>query len=218
MKKTYRWTNHLLNFLAVILGVYLAFFINEKAKSAAEKKEVVLLMNSMINDLSADIKTYEDYHIPVNNKCRKEVDSLLTLLIANDMERINNQLPKIFQVENYVPNTSTYNSIKSSGKIRLFEDLALQKKLSDYYDGLVIECESKNKIQVDYFMNEVVSWLTNNADLMEVKLLEDAPLIVFRNKLMMYQSLISQKVNNYEKIVEESKALEEKLQSLANKK
>ncbi|MCO6477573.1 MAG: hypothetical protein J5I94_13160 [Phaeodactylibacter sp.] len=44
MKGKYNWLNHLLNFVAVILGVYLAFYINEKAKANQDKNESLLLM------------------------------------------------------------------------------------------------------------------------------------------------------------------------------
>jgi hypothetical protein len=218
MKKKYKWLPHLLNFLGVILGVYLAFYINEKAKSADERKERMLLLNAMIKDLSEDIKTYENYQIPINIQYRDNLDSMFIFLSARQMQKINDQLPSIFQVENYVPNTSIYNSITSSGKIKILEDLNLQKSLSDYYDGLVVECVKKNDIQVEFFMNEVVDWLMLNADLGEMRLLKEGEFIVLRNILMVYQSLIEQKISNYEMIVKESKALQEQLESSVRNK
>ncbi|MEO1257624.1 MAG: hypothetical protein AAFZ15_02470 [Bacteroidota bacterium] len=218
MKKNQTWLNHLLNLLSVILGVYLAFYINDRAKSAAEKKEGLLLMQSMVNDIAADIKTYSEYQIPANNQQLEGIDSLLVLLSNNDKEKISIQLPTIFQVENYTPSSSTYNSIKSSGKIKLIDDLALQKKLSDYYDGLAVECMKKNELQANYFINELVSWLTVNADLMEMKLFKEGEWTVLSNKLLIYQSFINQKVNNYEMIVEESTALKVQLDSLIHVK
>lgn len=214
MKKKYNWLNHLLNFIAVILGVYLAFYVNERAKLSAEKKERTLLLQAMINDLSADVKTYDNYQIPINVQYNEKIDSLLLSLSTAKLGVNSSHLAGIFQVENYVPNTSTYNSIKSSGQIKLIEDLELQKQLSDYYDGLVLECISKNEIQVDYFMKEVVKWLTLNADLMDMQVLKGSNLVVLRNTLLIYQSLVAQKIMNYEEIVEESKALQEKLDSL----
>ena len=32
------WINHLINFVAVILGVYIAFYISERVKESGEKK------------------------------------------------------------------------------------------------------------------------------------------------------------------------------------
>jgi hypothetical protein len=67
----------LFNFFAVILGVYLAFFINERAKRNQDKRESLIIMQSLINDLSGDIKTYETYQIPVNLQQTDEIKQLL---------------------------------------------------------------------------------------------------------------------------------------------
>ncbi len=213
-KKGSNWLNHFMNFLAVILGVYFAFYVNEQAKSKEEHKEAVQIMKSLVNDLSADIKTYEEYQIPINANYLKEVNKLFGIILKENRDSINSQLPKLFLVENYVPNTSTYNSMRSAGKMNLFENLSLQKQLSDYYEGIAIECQKKNEIQIDFFMNELVNWLTLHADLLEMKILEESQLMVFQNKLMIYESLIDQKVKNYQMIVDESKLLKGQLDSL----
>lgn len=213
-KNSSNWANHGLNFLAVILGVYFAFYINERSKQNDQEKEAVQLMQSMVKDLSADLQTYKEYQIPLNKKYLGEMNGLFNSLKFNDLNPINQQMSKLFQVENYTPNTSTYNSMRNSGKLRLMPSINLQKKLGDYYEGLVLECEKKNEIQIEFFMSEMVNWLTYNADLLEMKLLEDGKLVVFRNKLLIYQSLIDQKIKNYEMIVKESSELKKQLDDL----
>lgn len=214
MKRKYNWLNHLFNFLAVILGVYLAFYINEKAKTNQDRNESFELMNSLVNDLSEDIRRYEEYQIPVNIQHQEKVGNLLNLLLTDSLDVIGDQLLTIFQVENFAPTTSTYSSMKSSGKLRLIEDLALQKNLTDYYDGLAIESERKGEYQVEFFTNELVSWLTNNVDLIEMEILNTDELVVLRNKLIIYESLIDQKVKTYEMIVEDSKKLKLRIESI----
>lgn len=213
MKRNYNWLHHVFNFLGVILGVYLAFYINEKAKINEERDESLILMNSLVNDLSEDIETYEAYQIPVNITYQENVENLLNLLLSDSLERISGQLPIILGVENYAPTTSTYSSMKASGKLRLIGDLALQKKLNSYYEGLVIESTRKGEYQVDFFTNELLTWLTNNADLLEMEILNKDNLIVLRNKLIIYQSLIDQKTESYKMLVEHSKKLKEQIES-----
>ncbi len=175
-------------------------------------------MNSLINDLSEDIETYESYQIPVNTTHQENVENLLNLLLSDSLEEISAQLPIILGVENYVPTTSTYSSMKASGKLRLIGDLALQKKLNSYYEGLVIESTRKGEYQVDFFTNELLTWLTNNADLMEMEILNKDELIVLRNKLIIYQSLIDQKTESYKMLVEHSKKLKEQIESVLKTK
>lgn len=164
-------------------------------------------MSSLVNDLSEDIRVYEEYQIPINIQHQQNVENLLESLIADSLDHIGNQLSAILGVENFVPTSSTYSSMKSSGKLRLIEDLALQKMLTDYYDGLVIESDRKGEYQVEYFTNELLTWMTNNVDFTGMKLLNTDDLIVLRNKLLIYGSLVEQKVTSYEMIVENSKKL-----------
>lgn len=214
MKRKYNWANHFFNFLAVILGVYLAFNLNERAKIRQDMTEADLLMKSLVNDLSEDIKTYEEYQIPVNKQLRDNVQGLLNSLMADSLDDLDSQLSAIFEVENYAPTTSTYSSMKSAGKLSLIDDLALQKKLSDYYEGLVFESQKKGDYQVDYFTSELLSWLANNFDLMDVEISKEDDLVVLRNKLLIYESLVGQKVDTYEKIVSDSRELKEQIESM----
>lgn len=214
MKGKYNWLNHVLNFFAVILGVYLAFIINERAKISQDRKESSVLMKSLVNDLSEDIEAYESYQIPVNAQLRENVEGLLNVLIVDSLDDIDSRLSSILEVENYAPTTSTYSSMKSSGKLSLIDDLALQKALSDYYEGLVLESQRKGEYQVDFFTNELLSWLTSNVDLIDMKILNKDELVVLRNRLIIYGSLIDQKVRTYEMIVEDSKELKERIESI----
>tara|TARA_R110002096_G_scaffold83876_1_gene194131 strand:- start:3128 stop:3784 length:657 start_codon:yes stop_codon:yes gene_type:complete len=216
MKRKYNWMNHFFNFLAVILGVYLAFYLSERSKINQERKESMILMNSLVNDLSDDIKTYESYQIPINSELRENVEDLLNLLIADSLYDIDSKLSLILEVENFAPTTSTYSSMKSSGKLSLIDDLALQKALSNYYEGLVFESQKKGEYQVAYFTSEILNWLTTNFDLMDVKIVQKDDVIILRNKLLIYESLIAQKVNSYETIVEDSKKLKSQIESLQN--
>lgn len=218
MKIKHTWLNHLFNFLAVILGVYLAFYINERALLNREIKESHVLMNSLVSDLSEDIKAYEEYQIPENIRLQEDLNKLLELLLKNNLEGIGDELSAVFQVENFNPTTSTYSSMKSSGKLKLIDDLALQKELSDYYEGVVPESINKGEFQVDYFTEELLTWLTSNVDLAEMKLLKEDELVELRNKLIIYESLIDQKVNSYKLLVEDSKKLKKSIESIFQSK
>jgi hypothetical protein len=214
MERKYNLANHLFNFIAVILGVYLAFYMNEKAKEKQDRTESVVLMRSLINDLASDIKIYEAYQIPVNVEYQENLGILLNSLVVDSLESLDEQLAAILGVDNYAPTTSTYSSMKSSGKLSLIDDLALQKALSDYYEGVVEESVRKGEFQVDYFTNELLTWLTEEVDLMDVKISDRDKLVVLRNKLLIYESFLTQKVTAYEGIVEDSKKLKSQIESV----
>jgi hypothetical protein len=140
------------------------------------------------------------------------------LLLTDNLEDLDKQLPTILEVENNKPTTSTYSSMKTSGKLKLIEDLSLQKKISDYYEGLVLESIKKGDYQADYFTTELLSWLTNNVDLVDMTFLKTDELIILRNKLFIYASILDQKVETYEMIVEDSKQLKVSIESILSLK
>lgn len=214
MKKKYDWLNHVFNFLAVILGVYLAFYMNERAKMNEDRKESLILMHSLIDDLSEDITVYEEYQIPVNVRYLQDVEKFLNEFSADSLENLDGHLSTIFQIENFAPTTSTYSSMKSSGKLRLIEDLSLRKKMTDYYDGLVLESRAKGEYQVDYFTNELLIWFARNVDLSTLEILNKDELLILRNKLLIYASLIDQKVKSYEMTVASSRELKLHIESI----
>jgi len=214
MKKQYHWFNHLFNFLAVILGVYLAFYINERAKTNQDRQEKRVLMQSLIEDLDEDISTYEDYQILENAKIQQEINKLMQELNSDNQKGISEQLPSVLQVESYMPTSSTYTSMKSAGKLTLLDNLELQKALSDFYEGLVVETELKGQYQVDYFTDDILSWYSQNVDILNMQLMNEANLTVFRNKLLIYQSLLDQKIETYKMVVRDSKALKSEIESL----
>ncbi|MBX2815735.1 MAG: hypothetical protein KTR24_07050 [Saprospiraceae bacterium] len=214
MKERTNWLSHLLNFIAVILGVYLAFYINERATANKEAKESVTLMRSLITDLSDDIATYENYQIPTNLKQLESIEEAVALLTSGQVEAAGEKLSVVFQVENFSPTTSIYSTMKYSGKLRLIQDMRLQKELSDYYEGLVVESIKKGDFQADYFTSELLSWLISNVDILDMKLVKRDDLLTLRNKLVIYGSLVEQKVLAYKSIVEESKDLQSTIEAL----
>ncbi|MCA1762492.1 MAG: hypothetical protein ABR574_08855 [Cryomorphaceae bacterium] len=218
MKRKYNWPSHIFNFLAVILGVYLGFYINERAKIGQDKKESVALMNSLVSDLSGDIKIYNNFEIPENREQMQNIERLLGLLQTDSIDAISSQLATVFQVENCAPSTSTYSSMKASGKLGLIDNLALQKKLSDYYEGIAIESVKKGEFQVEYFTSQLLPWLTNNVDLIEMRVLNENELVPLRNKLIIYLSLIDQKLNSYQMLVDDSEKVKQKIEAVLESK
>ena len=208
------WSNHLLNFLSVILGVYLAFFLNDRADRNRDRKEGQVLMESLAGDLAKDIEQYGDYQIPVNRQHVARLEGLLDMLQQDSVAGIGAHLGAIFEVENYAATTATYAAMRSSGKLGLIGDPELRKELADHYEGLAVESIRKGEYQVDYFTNELLPWLTLNMDLATMQLLKEDELTVLKNKLIIYGSLVEQKVGSYEAMAESSEALRERIASV----
>lgn len=166
------------------------------------------------NHLFPDFRTFREYHIPVNEKYEQTLDSLILALVNKDMARTEALLPALFQVEHYVPSSAVYNSMKSSGKIRLIEDLELQKKMSDFFDGTVIECTAKNELQANFFLDNLMPWLLENSDLLEMSLDDTKGLRTLKNTLLTFQSLVNQKTRHYQLITVRTQELVRHIDSI----
>ena len=214
MKRSSGGINHLFNFVAVILGVYLAFFMNERAKTNRDREEAKVFMASLISDLADDVRLYSQFQIPANRQQLDQIEEFLEVLIREQPKEIGAHLPVVFQVENFAPTSTTYSSVKASGKLGMISNLDLQKELSDYYETSVEESGRKSEYQVDYFTSELLPWVTEHIDLTTGAVLHTEALVELRNKLIIYQSLIEQKVKSYETIVKESETLRDRLESV----
>ena len=71
------WLTHILNFLAVIAGVFLAFYISDAAEHKKEQKQLSHIINIIIEDLKEDQATFENYQIPINEKQLSAIDRLV---------------------------------------------------------------------------------------------------------------------------------------------
>lgn len=207
MKNRTTWLNHLFNFFAVILGVYLAFIINQRAITNAERAEVQLLMQALLTDLNGDIETYNRYVIPVNEQRAEALSELIEELSQPRVGDISELLGGLLELDNFALTSTTYQSMVASGKIRLIDDLALQRMLSKHYDSLGLESIRKGEFQVEYFSDHLLPWLVANVDFMTMEPLELDELVQLRNKVLIYQSLIYQKTESYKDITTQSAEL-----------
>lgn len=218
MKVKHQGINYLFNFIAVITGVYLTFYMNEQAQPKQEQKEIRLLMESIVSELESNKEIYTDYQIPVNERQTEDIETLLPLLSAGLTDSIAELLAAVLQVENYAPSSSTYSRIKSAGKLGLIENLELRTALSRCFEVFVAESEAKGTFQAEYFTGQLLTWMTDSVDLLTMEIKAESEPMVLTNKLIIYQSLIDQKTESYRMIVEESEALKAQIETVFQEK
>lgn len=205
------WINHLFNFVAVILGVFLAFYVSANAEKRKEKKELRAIIESLIDDLADDQATYREYQLPVNRNHLKSIEQITAGILSNQAGTISQYLTDLISLDNYSPTSVTYLSGTSSGKISLIDDLEIKKGLSYYFDVLSVEAQKKGEVQVDFFLHELLPWLINHVSLNDIDPESLLGNQVIANKLIIYQGFIENKTAEYEHIVEVAQSLESNL-------
>ncbi len=211
MKKSKAWQNHFFNFLAVILGVYLAFLINQKAENRRQKEEVRTTLQLITNELDSDIHTFETYQIPKNEKFQQDLLKLLPIIHKDSLEKLNEKLSIVLEVDNYVPSIATYSSLKSSGKFDRIQNVELVKNLSIYYDFYAAETTAKSEYQVDFFKEYLLSWCMQNIDLENFSINSTNNLELLKNYILIYHSVIQQKTESFHQLVSEARYLKNQI-------
>ena len=196
--KNIHWPDQVLNFLGVILGVLLAFYISSAAEDRKENKELDNILLSFQSELENDYREYSESQIPFHEAQAESIGKLLESLHASDADE--EQLSVVFEATNYSPQNTTYLSVVSSGKLGLIDDLELRKNISRYYDVLSSEAIETGEAQIDFFMHEIIPWMIENTDLMDVETEDIADDTAFANRLLLYQSLIQTKTEQYQEI------------------
>ena len=194
--KRINWPDQILNFVGVIFGVLLAFYFNGLSESIKEGKEKKAIVQSLIKDLDQDYQQFS-YHIPEQETQLQALGSLVQGIQTKNQDTIITYFESLISMNNYSPTDATYQSVKSTGKLDLIESDSLKFDISFYYTNLAVEAEAKIEVQVDYFMDEILKWVTDHIDLQnpDISVLMEDPF--FTNKLFIYQSFINGKINQY---------------------
>lgn len=197
--KSINWADQILNFVGVIFGVLLAFYIAELDNTRHERKELHIIVESLIEDLEDDRNTYED-QIPDNEQHAMQIERLMKGIQERQPDSIARYLEYLYSADNYSPTSTTYMSVVSSGKLDLIENLSLKKKLSNYYDNLAVEAEFRAKFQVDYLFEHIIPWVVVNIDTAGDPIGQLMGQFQLANHLLWYQGLILNKVDIYKDI------------------
>ena len=211
--KSINWSDHILNFVAVILGVSLAFFVNDNSERTKRNKEFEEVVQSFLEELKSDRATYIEYQIPDNQDQVRRISEVLLIIENGETDSLSEKFQRAISINNYSPSGVTFSSLTSSGKLDLIKDFQLRKELSNYQTVLSEEARIRGDIQVQFYMNQLMPWLLENIDFTNpsIESLQDKTLI---NTLIIYQSLVANKLAHYEYLASRIDSLELKLKNL----
>lgn len=202
------WQNHILNFAGVILGVLLAFYINDRTAKKKERSQLNEMVHSLIEDLEVDLQIYADL-IPANEQQYTSIENLIGTILSDTVDR--DQATVTLDVKNYSPSHSTYLAIESTGLINLLGDFGIRKELSNYYEIQLKEATELGELQLSFFLNEITPWSIEHTELFDFDSEDIIGDIALANRLVFYNALIANKTARYEEIQEAAAELKEKL-------
>lgn len=211
--KQVNWADHIFNFLAVIIGVSLAFFVNDSAEKSKQSEELGLVIQSFLKELEDDSAVFADYQIPSNESQTDAIQQVITMLKTGETDSLEMKFQKAININGYHPSSVTFNSLASSGKLDLIKDFELRKHLAEYHTIYAQEAKWRGEFQVDFYTENLMPWLIANVDFTnsETTSLNDREFI---NLLIIYDGIIKNKVRQYKFLAKEAGILRAKLKAL----
>jgi len=132
-----RWKDYLFEFIMLFLAITLGFFVENRREVYVENKREKEYIKSLYDDLKVDTailqRTYGEKVWAYD-----KLDSLANILSSRNLET-HNEL--IYYFERFITQTDvftsqdvTYQQLRNSGSFRYIENIALYKKITDYYN------------------------------------------------------------------------------------
>lgn len=130
-----QWKNQLVNFVAVVVGVYAAFYLTNWKSNRDERDLEKSYLMSMSLDLKSDIEQLQQstdtlrYYRSMLATLTRDIysgripgpDSLMTMING------------LYLYVPFIPGNSTYQSMLESGNLDVIEDFELRKYITELY-------------------------------------------------------------------------------------
>lgn len=144
----------------VIIGILIALTINENVKNRNNLELRDLYIIQLNDEASRNINQLNDYK---NNTLEmiKDVDTLIQLLVNKEYDNpeLSSKSVILFNSNEFYPIMITYENLKSSGDLKLFNDLDLRNSISEPYETFneIKTAESIDKKAIEsYYENFLI--------------------------------------------------------------
>lgn len=154
------WKDHLVNLIVVILGISIAYWLNNWSESKKQAKLERVYLEGIKKDLGEDIEELE-YLVDFTEKQIKSLDRITAFIakrpvaedsLTNDLFQAQYNLP-------FTPQNTTYQSLMSSGKMDMIKDFDLRYKVIELYNQGHVSLEIWDDTcadQIDDFVKPIV--------------------------------------------------------------
>lgn len=129
-----QWKNQLVNMVAIIVGVYIAFYLTERSNNANSRKQARTYLISMAEDLKSDIESLSLSSDTLRSVVK--VSEALTRSIIK--QKINKDsmtlmINSLYLIVPFNPKDNSYQSLLASGKLDAIENVELRSKITELY-------------------------------------------------------------------------------------
>lgn len=188
-------THYILEFIVVVLGISIAFMLDRWRDSNQKNELRITYTKQLIKDIEFN-KSVIDSMLVINERSLLQVKETAKLLREKKEAEINIQytIYALLSLQNVTIQTSSYESIKSSGNLELFSHAETQYALTNMFSIYAVVLDV-NEIYNTYNHNYIMPFLHGNFDFLErMKPVSkfNPNSVEFKNIISGYTALMSQ--------------------------
>ncbi len=207
------WKSKLLDLLIVIIGITIAFKLNNWNESRKINNEEKSYQTSFYDENTTNQQNLEAA-LEFSQQARTAIDSLKSLLLSSRYSdpRIPELIGSMMAMANFSPITTTMENITASGEFDLITDIELRTGLISTYNAYKTSSKFENLL-VDYVDQYLTPYLMEH-----IRFRDFSPINadyvsdpLFENIVLGYEALLFQKINGYEKNLAKLNQLQDQL-------
>lgn len=219
MKKKRRnkidWGSKFLDLLIVIIGISIAFQLNNSSESNKQKEEAKEYLLHFKEETAENQKSLKEA-LAFTQSNKTQNDTLKAILLRADYsdERIGGLITSLVSMSNFNPNQNTMQNITASGQFKLIRNYKLRKRILNTYNGFKNTAKLE-ELNVNYINNYITPFFFENVRFSNFTSVDSSfsQKPAFENIVFGYSVLLDQLINGYEKnltqLAELAEALDE---------
>lgn len=215
MKTKINWKNHFVELVVVVIGITIAFMLENWQQDNADKELEQKYLNSLKSDLLSDNKLLDSTVASVEKQISKLRDFITEIktgtVVKQKAEKI---IPQVLISYGFAPKLATYQSITNSGNLNIITDYKLIESLASYYNSYD-EISIKEKGLYDYQLKFVLPYVYENVDFLSGKMVNKSAIngFEFKNIVTGYYTLVGQNLEAYKNYQLANKELLENIEN-----
>jgi len=212
------WKSKFIDLLIVIVGITVAFQLNnlnESNKSKTKEKDYLKSFYEENRDNESNLSLAIEFTL----KTKNDIDSLKQILLSNDYndDRIDNLSASLMVLSDFNPSLITMENIIASGDFELISNFEYRERLIDTYNSYRTTTQLEG-ILSDYVNQYITPFFFENVRFSDFTSLKENFIKKpeFENIVFGYDALLTQKLKGYEVNLEKLKELNQLLTTANN--
>lgn len=164
-KKKFSIQSVLLEIFIVIVGISIAFWLNNWGEERKERSLEQEFLKTLRSELATDSAAFA-YQIGENRENVKRLFSFVKTLREKDYENDSIQwfIGSFLNRNNWIINANTFEILKSGGKLDIIQDFELRTEISQFFRIRTYQTERMLEIIQSFLDNQMHVYLTKNTD------------------------------------------------------